>query len=125
MAKRSRLGNRPGQRRPLQRPVPKPTSTVRPAASVTAEEEARAAELEAAIVAEERAADEARKSRDRRVSAPTAEPAGIYSSAPLAERAAVEYAYVRRDLRRLTVVCGGLLVVLALIYVLLNALNVV
>jgi hypothetical protein len=121
MAKQKRLGARPGQRRPLQRTTTRP-ATSRPPGSVTPEEEARAAEIEAQILAEEKAADDARKSRDRR--AATTPEAAIYSSAPLAERAAVEYAYVRRDLRRLTVVCLSLLGVLALIYVLLNVLNV-
>ena len=123
MAKRSRLGNRPGQRRPLQRPTAKP-ATARPANTVTDEEMARAAELEAQILAEEQAADEARKGRSRRARE-AVEADAIYTSTPLAQRAAVEYAYVRRDLRRLTVVCAGLLLVLGLIYALLNVLNVV
>jgi hypothetical protein len=91
---------------------------------VTPEEEARAAELEAQILAEEEAADEARKGRDRREKT-AVETTGIYSSVPLGERASVEYAYVRRDLRRLTVVCSSLLGVLAIIWVLFNVLNVV
>ena len=62
MAKRSRLAARPGQRRPLQRPATRPAGPAdRPAGSVTREEEARAAELEAAILAEEQAAEEARR----------------------------------------------------------------
>ena len=123
MAKRSRIGGRPGQRKPLQRTATRPTSP-RPAGSVTPEEEARAAELEAQILAEEKAAEEARKGRDRRASAP-ADPGGaIYSSVPLAERAAQEYGYVQRDLRRIVVVGGGLLIALAVIYVLLNVLNI-
>ena len=48
MAKRSRLGARPGQRRPLQRSAAGARTTTRPANAVTAEEMARAAELEAA-----------------------------------------------------------------------------
>jgi hypothetical protein len=122
MAKRSRIGGRPGQRKPLQRTAPRPT-TARPAGSVTAEEEARAAELEAQILAEEKAADEARKGRDRRATAPETGGA-MYSSTPLAERAAQEYGYVQRDLRRIVVVGGSLLIALAVIYVLLNVLNV-
>jgi len=59
MAKRSRVAARPGQRRPLQRTGPRPPSSTpaRPDGSVTAEEEARAAELEAAILAEQDVAD--------------------------------------------------------------------
>ena len=84
---------------------------------------ARAAELEAQILAEEQIAEEARKSRDRRAKAPAGE-ATIYSSAPLAERAAQEYGYVQRDLRRIAIVGGGLLLVLFGIDILLNVLNV-
>jgi hypothetical protein len=124
MAKRSRIAGRPGQRKPLQRTAARPTST-RPAGAVTPEEEARAAELEAQILAEEKAAEEARQGRDRRAKAAAPDAGGtIYSSVPLAERAAQEYGYVQRDLRRIVVVGGGLLVALAVIYVLLNVLNV-
>ena len=122
MAKRSRIASRPGQRQPLQRTATKP-ATSRPAGSVTPEEEARAAELEAQILAEEKAAEDARKGRDRRAKNPDAG-AAIYSSVPLAERAAQEYGYVQRDLRRIVVVGGGLLLVLFALYILLNVLNV-
>ena len=131
MAKRSRLGSRPGQRRPLQRATAKPVSaatpaTPRPAGAVTPEEEARAAELEAQILAEEKAADDARTGRNRRApaEAATAE-ATIYSSVPLAQRAAEEYGYVRRDLRRIALLGGILLLVMFAIDILLNATNVV
>jgi hypothetical protein len=120
MAKQKRIGTRPGQRPPLQRTT---TRTSRPPDAVSPEEEARAAELEAQILAEEKAAEDAQKSRDRRAKAPVE--GAIYSSAPLAQRAAEEYAYVQRDLRRILVVGGGLLIALAVIYVLLNVLNVV
>jgi hypothetical protein len=87
---------------------------------------ARAAELEAQILAEEEAAEEARKSRDRRAKAGSAPAeAGIYSSVPLAERAAQEYGYVQRDLRRITLVGGGLLILLLVIDVVLHALKIV
>jgi hypothetical protein len=126
MAKRSRLAARPGQRRPLQRPATRPEPGVRqrPLGSVTAEEEARAAQLEAAILAEERAAEEARTAREkaRRPSGETALGVG-YSSVPLSVRAAEEYSYVRRDIRRITVVGGGLLLILAVLHVLVNVLH--
>ena len=127
MAKRSRVGGRPGQRRPLQRtatrPAPPTTTTPpRPATSVTPEELARAAELESAILAEEKAADDARRGRDRnRRQADGA----IYSSVPLATRAAEEYGYVQRDVRRIAIVGGSLLAVLAILYVLVNVLHVI
>lgn len=124
MAKRSRIGGRPGQRRPIQRTSARPTGTrpARPEGSVTHEEEARAAELEAAILAEEKAAEAARRGRN-----PDRRPveSAIYSSVPLATRAAEEYGYVRRDVRRIAVVGGGLLVVLAILHVLVNVANVI
>ena len=64
----NRRPSRPAETPPAHRPRDR-TST-RPAGSVTPEEEARAAELEAQILAEEKAADEARKGRDRRAKAP-------------------------------------------------------
>src|SRR6478752_3302869 len=65
MAKRVRgSSTRPGQRAPLQRRPTSSAATVAPAprpASLTDEEERRAAELEAQIVAEERSAEDTRK----------------------------------------------------------------
>jgi hypothetical protein len=92
---------------------------------VTAEEEARAAELEAAILAEEEVASEARRARERvRRPAPEAAPRVSYSPVPLATRAAEEYAYVRRDIRRITIVGGSLLLVLAVLDILVNVAHV-
>ena len=127
MAKRARgTTTRPGQRRPIQRPASRPGSGARPAAaapgpevasqrpaSLTPEEEARAAQLEAAIVAQERQAEEGRKSRAQR-SAP--EPV-VRSSSPLAVAAANEYAYVARDVRKVAVVGGSLVGLLIALWV--------
>lgn len=125
MAKRSRLAARPGQRRPLQRPAARPgEASDRPRASVTEVELARAAELEAAIVAEEKAADESRRSRDR--ARRPIEPAvgGVsYTSIPLSVRAADEYAYVKRDIRRISLVGGLLIAILAVLDVLVNGMK--
>ncbi len=123
MAKRSRVGGRPGQRQPLQRTVARPAPVrSRPEGSVTPEEEARAAELEAAILAQEKAAEETRRGRSReRVAAEGA----LYSSQPLAARAAEEYGYVKRDIRRIAVVGGSLLGVLAILHLLVNVFNVI
>jgi hypothetical protein len=80
--------------------------------TLTAEEEARAAELEAKILDEERAAETAQhRSRVRDRIAPDREPPAR-TAVPLAVRAADEYAYVARDVRRLTIVAGGLLAIL-------------
>jgi hypothetical protein len=123
MAKRSRIAGRPGQRRPLQRAASRPaTTSVRPPGSVTPDEEARAAELEAAILAEERAADQARRVPDRK-GRPT-EGGTIYSSVPLATRAAEEYGYVRRDVRRIALVGGTMLALLIVLDVLVNVLHI-
>lgn len=119
MAKRARgTTTRPGQRRPLQRPAARssapgarptsaaPGSEVAPprSASLTPEEEARAAQLEAAIVAEERRAEESRRSRAQR----GVPDAVVRSTSPLATAAANEYAYVARDVRRVAIVGGSL-----------------
>ena len=127
MAKRSRVAARPGQRRPLQRTGPRPTSRApaRPAGSVTAEEEARAAELEAAILAEQDVADERLRLRERAARpASEATPRASYSSVPLGVRAAEEYGYVRRDIRRITIVGGSLLLILAVLEILVNVAHV-
>ena len=127
MAKRARgTTTRPGQRRPIQRPAARPSSpsgrpstpditspaTTRPA-SLTPEEEARAAQLEAAIVAEERRAEDARRGRSQRG---TPEPV-VRSSSPLAAAAAHEYDYVARDVRRVAIVGGSLVALLLALWV--------
>jgi hypothetical protein len=138
MAKRVR-GNtsRPGQRAPLQRSArtsPKPGSTTaKPAASATDVvapppdsltdfEEARAAELEAEIVAEEKRyeADAARqRSRMFRGSAENGPQPRVTSS--LAVAAADEYGYVARDVRRIAIVGGGLVGLLLILWAIATA----
>lgn len=129
MAKRARgTTSRPGQRRPIQRPAARPASaasssasaapvaptapTAPRSASLTPEEEARAAALEAAIVAEERQAEEGRRSRAQR-STPVAT---VRSSTPLATAAANEYGYVARDVRKVAMVGGSLISVLIVVW---------
>jgi hypothetical protein len=132
MAKRSRTSGRPGrpgQRRPIHRTAARPGSAppatsasastaeaaeatvvpVRPSTGLTETEAARAAELEAQIVAEEKAAETGRRMRGSRRAA---DPTAVYTSQGLSERASVEYAYVVRDLKRIVVVGGGLLILL-------------
>jgi hypothetical protein len=76
---------------------------------LTAAEEARAAELEAVIVAEERQA-EASTRRARTARSADAEPARARSSLTIS--AAEEYAYVARDVRRIAIVGGSLVATL-------------
>ena len=126
MAKRaSGTTTRPGQRRPLQRPASRPSQApARPAntagaaapirpSSLTPEEEARAAELEAAIVAEERQAADSRRNRQQRASAEPVARAG----SPLAVAARDEYGYVARDVRRVAMVGGSLVALLVALWV--------
>jgi hypothetical protein len=126
MAKRARgsITTRPGQRRPLQRSSTRPTAAVAPAApaapvaprpaTLTDAEEARAAELEAAIVAEERRAEDTkRRSRTRT----TEDVVPARPSSSLAVAAANEYAYVARDVRRIVLVGGSLIVLLLAMWV--------
>ncbi len=101
-------------------PEARPASTVGPAAAVparpaslTPEEEARAAELEAAIVAEERQAEDARRQRTQR----STTEAPVRSTSPLAVSAASEYAYVGRDIRRVALFGGTLIVLLLILWV--------
>jgi hypothetical protein len=125
MAKRVRGSvSRPGQRPPLQRtatrPTPKPTAgttevVARPPDTLTDAEEARAAELEAAIVAEEREAEAAKqRTRTARTTDPVAAPR---PSSVLSISAAEEYAYVARDVRRITIVGGGIVLFLVALWV--------
>ena len=125
MAKRSRITAKPGQRRPLQRTT-RTAGDERQLGKVTVAEEARAAELEAAILAEERAAEEARKVRERgrRIGAAPAPTGSIsYTSTPLSVRAAEEYAYVKRDMRRIIVVGAFLVGILIVLQILVNGMG--
>ncbi len=124
MAKRTRGSNRPGQHRPGSAPA-RPTTrpAARPTNGLSIDEEARAAELESQIVAQERAA-EATRSRSRTATRPAAEPRRG-SQGLLAARAAEEYAYVVRDVRRILVVGGSLAVVMAVLFVLIDVLHVI
>jgi hypothetical protein len=100
--------------RPAARPAaPAPRIAPRPT-TLTEDEEARAAELEAAIVAQEQAAAEtARRARPQRLSADA--PGRSFSS--LAVAAGNEYAYVGRDVRRIATVGGTLVGVLVGLWV--------
>ena len=126
---RTRQPTRPGQRarssaRPTPpplagRPLASPTRRPRPT-TLTAEEEARAAELEAQIVAEERAAEEAAAAqRAARRDAPVEAPSSAAARSP--SRAAEEYAYVVRDVRRIAIIGGWLIALLIGLWVVIEA----
>jgi hypothetical protein len=91
---------------PAPRVAPRPTT-------LTEDEEARAAELEAAIVAQEQAAEMARRPRPQRAAADA--PGRTLST--LAVAAGNEYAYVARDVRRIATVGGSLVGVLLALWV--------
>jgi hypothetical protein len=129
MAKRARGANRPGQRAPLRRssaarpplavpPLASPVATPRPA-TLTDEEEARAAEIEARLVAAERSAEEAarRQTRGRR----PAERETPVRAGSIAMRASQEYAYVARDVRRIALIGGSLIGLLIGLWVVTQA----
>jgi hypothetical protein len=142
MAKRSRVTGRPGQRSPIARGTRRPSgpgipptappldgsgsiTAPRRTSGLTGLEEARAAELEAQIVAQEREAESAqRRAKDRARSADLAA-SRTRDAAPLAVRASAEYAYVRRDIRRIVRVAILMLAVVAILYVLINVMRVI
>lgn len=128
MAKRNRGSHRPGQRHQERnisgRPLPRPAA--RPSQGLSAEEEARAAELESQIVSQERAADASRaRSRDLGRGADLERTGRARSQGLLAARAAEEYAYVARDVRRILQVGGLMAAALGLAWLLIDVLRVV
>ena len=125
MAKRARGTTRPGQRRPIQRmtrPVAGPT-TAAPPEGLSAAEVTRAAELEAGLVAAERAAHATSARPAERTRA--ADSSSITARRPpvagrLAVEAAEEYRYVARDVRRIGIIGGSMFVILAIAFVVLQ-----
>lgn len=147
MAKRTRQSGRrlapkrmPGARPSTDRPAPiRPPNTLaqapepniltsdRSPAGLTELEVQRAAELEAEMVAQERAVADATRLRGRAKAAedeaPTAAIPGDIN-APLSVRMAHEYAYVARDVRRILLTGGLMVAMLAALHVLVNVLGV-
>lgn len=121
MAKRQRAV-RPGQRKTNTRIAPAKTPTAAsvpaPAATVTASEVARAAELEAEIVADQRSAEAAASRPSSRRGTADASRTRPREAGTLASRATTEYAYVLADLRRIVLVAGGLLLAMLAIWLL-------
>jgi hypothetical protein len=121
MAKRTRGTNRPGQRHSHTPTRPQ----IRPA-GLSAAEVAHAAELEGQILEQEDAAKAAaaRPNERGRDAAPLGS-ARSRGQSPLALRAAEEYAYVTRDVRRILTVGGAMVAALAVLVVLIDFLHVI
>jgi hypothetical protein len=117
MAKRVRGSTRPGQRKPIvRRPATEPApaaaaATPRPSGLTDAELK-RAAELEAQMVADEQAAETARRRSQERITT-----ARELSSPVRALDDATEYGYVARDLKDIMRIAILLLVVLFVLYI--------
>lgn len=126
MAKRARGSVRPGQRRPTERrPAPAaapqgvvPSVAPRPS-GLTEAEASRAAEIEAQLLAQERAAEATR----RRTQTRTPREAG--AGGGLALRAEVEYAYVGRDVKEITRIAALLLTILFGLWILIDVAKVI
>jgi hypothetical protein len=96
------------------------------ASSLTEAEEQRAAEIEAKLRAEERAALAAelkRKARAREGAESHHATGDI--NAPLKVRMAHEYAYVARDVRRIALTAGLMVAILAVLDILVNVMGVI
>ena len=155
MAKRTRYGNRPSARPAAKRaarpaapasgtagPIIRPIDDadhfadghahdgddlpVRSSAGLTEAEERRAAELEAEATARERAAI---AESLRRRGAARQETAGVPYvadvNAPLSVRAAHEYAYVARDVKRIALTASLMIAILAVLHILVNVMGVI
>jgi hypothetical protein len=127
MAKRARGSGRPGRRRPIdKRPAAPPRSTAAATpkpVGLSEAELARAAQLEAEMVAQERALEDSRKrSKERATAVREYAPA---TAAGFAAAEAKEYAYVGRDVKRIIRVAGLELAILALLYVLIDVVEIV
>lgn len=125
--------DRPAPVRPpntlAQAPEPNVLASDRSPSGLTELEVQRAAELEAEVVAQERAAAEVARRRGR-ASAVEVDPTSVVAlpgdiNAPLSVRMAHEYAYVARDVRRILLTGGLMVAILAVLAILVNVLGVV
>jgi hypothetical protein len=121
MVKRARGSVRPGQRRPIDRRPAAATaaaSIVSRPGGLSDAELARAAELEAQLLAEERAAEAARRR--------TAERAAVRDTGATRVLAFEdEYAYVKRDVKDIVRISILLLAVLFVLYLVIDVFGVV
>jgi hypothetical protein len=116
MAKRTRYPGRPGSPRPTTKPGSRAAAAPTRSGGLTEAELARAAQLEAEITARERAAITDNARRRVRTAGVDVAIAGN-ASVPLSVRAAHEYAYVARDVRRIGLTAGLVFGILALIWI--------
>lgn len=124
--------DRPAPIRPpntlAQAPEPNILTSDRSPSGLTELEFQRAAEIEAEMLAQERAAAEATRRRGRARTADDEPPAVIAVpgdvNAPLSVRMAHEYAYVARDVRRILLTGGLMVAILAVLHILVNVLGV-
>jgi len=104
--------------------VPNDEMPVRSSSSLTETEFHRAEQLEAELVAKEREAiAESLRRRSRGEEQAVGRPAD--HNAPLSVRAAHEYAYVARDVKRIAATAGLMIGILAVLYILTNVLGVI
>jgi hypothetical protein len=116
MVKRARGSVRPGQRRAIDR---RPASAATPRPTGLSEAElARAAELEQQLLAEERAAETARK---RTVERTSTRDLGATKVIPFED----EYAYVSRDLKDIARIAALLFAILFALYLVIDVFDVV
>ena len=101
---------------------PEPTSMRIRSSGLTEDEMARAAELEAQIVAQEQAA----ATEARRAKARTAREAVAYDpNVPLRIRASHEYAYVARDVKRIGLTAGLMVTILLALHLAINVMGII
>jgi hypothetical protein len=93
--------------------------------SLTEAEMRRAEELEAEATRKEKAAIAEQLRKRARADEAAERPYVADPNQPLSVRAAHEYAYVARDVKRITVVGGLMLGILAVLHILINVLGVV
>ncbi len=127
MAKRARGSVRPGQRRPIDKRPASPAAAGTPAvaprpAGLSEAELERAAQLEADLLAQEKAAEQARQRTRSRGSREAVAPAAAGS---LAVRAEAEYAYVARDVRDIIRIASILIGVLFLLWILIDVTGII
>ena len=128
MAKRTRGSNRPGQRHSERRaPVrPQVRPTIRTGEPLPAQDEALAPEVESQIAAPARPEETGVvRSRDRARTLESDRSARARSQGILAAKAAEEYAYVVRDVRRILRVGGVMVAALAVFFVLIDVMHVI